>query len=160
MENFPCVSSNIPHVQWTSFKRGMITKILSNSSKEKDSKATGKGGGIRSSHYLTALIQIYFCLEEQLPKGNITIKNKADIVDLGNVRSIIYPTIGQPAYRYPYAPLTRSNHSPEKKICISDERTVEDSQLLKIHQRKKGKENLWLRWEAQKSAIPNKINHL
>ena len=93
MENFPYVSSNIPHVQWTNFKRGMITKMLSNSSKEKDSKATGKGGGIRSSHYLSALIQIYYCLEEQLPKGNITITNKADNFDLGNVRSIIYPTI-------------------------------------------------------------------
>jgi hypothetical protein len=51
----------VPHVEWTSFKKGLGSLIENQSQKAKQGD-TGSGGGYRSTHLLPALIQTYFAI--------------------------------------------------------------------------------------------------
>ena len=52
---------NMPHVNWTVFKKGLM-HIISTKSKKDKGHSTGSGGGYRSSEFITALIQLLFAV--------------------------------------------------------------------------------------------------
>ena len=70
---FPKVYENVPHIQWTYFPNGLVTKLFEGIADGKSN--TGKGGGFRSAHFIPALLQIYFCLENLLPVNVTLIKS-------------------------------------------------------------------------------------
>ena len=52
---------DMPHVNWTVFKKGLM-HIMSNKSKKEKGHSTGSGGGYRSSEFITALLQLLFAV--------------------------------------------------------------------------------------------------
>jgi hypothetical protein len=76
---FPRICLNIPHVQWTFFPNGLVSKLIDTLTNSDLKGNTGKGGGFRSAYFVTALIQIYFSLEGLLPKGDVKISKRVKV---------------------------------------------------------------------------------
>jgi hypothetical protein len=60
LDNFPS-GPDLPHVPRTKF-RGGLTRLCANKSAQDKNRATGSGGGFRSNHFITALLQLILCI--------------------------------------------------------------------------------------------------
>lgn len=95
LADFPFVPV-LPHVPINvRFKEG-LTKIVSNKSRDKKANATGSGGGYRSSYWIVALIQFYFCIGhfgDVLPNDNNYTLPTMKKIKLGNVTAKIFNAV-------------------------------------------------------------------
>jgi Plavaka transposase len=60
LHNFP-YGPDLPHVPRTKF-RGGLSRLCANKSAQDKNRATGSGGGFRSNHFITALLQLILCI--------------------------------------------------------------------------------------------------
>ena len=83
ISDFPKIYEKVPHVQWTSFPNGLVSKLLEGMSSESGGN-TGRGGGFRSAHFVPALFQIYFALESLLPVKSVTLSKTQQVCNNGS----------------------------------------------------------------------------
>ena len=73
ISSFPKVFEKIPHVQWTYFPDGLVSKLLEGITKSDGRGNTGAGGGFRSAHFVPVLLQIYFAVQNLLPVQQVVL---------------------------------------------------------------------------------------
>jgi Plavaka transposase len=69
-----------PHVPKTIFRKGLM-KIADAKTNKEEQQDTGAGGGYRSSYWITALLQMYFCIGyfgDVLPNKKVTVERRAE----------------------------------------------------------------------------------
>jgi hypothetical protein len=87
ISTFPKVYEKVPHVQWTSFPNGLVSKLLEGLSSEGVGN-TGRGGGFRSAHFVPALFQIYFASESLLPVQSVKLTKIQQVLSNGNIGGV------------------------------------------------------------------------
>ena len=73
ISSFPKVFEKIPHVQWTYFTDGLVSKLLDGITTSDGRGNTGAGGGFRSAHFVPVLLQIYFAVQNILPVQQVVL---------------------------------------------------------------------------------------
>ena len=94
--NFPYCPM-LPHINWTKFTEG-LSFLADNRTQGEKQNATGAGGGYRSSHFVTALFQLYFAIGHNgdvLPiDNNYTYSSRhVEDINLGNVTKAVLNAI-------------------------------------------------------------------
>jgi hypothetical protein len=90
LDSFP-YCPELPHVPPTYFRNG-LTHCVNNVSKKEKENATGSLGGYRSSHYITALLHLYFAIGyngDILPNDSF----EADGIQYGNPTAKVFNSI-------------------------------------------------------------------
>jgi hypothetical protein len=82
-----------PHLHWRKFPSG-LSFMLASYSKEKKGRSTGSGGGIRSTHYIVALIQLYFVIADLLPNTALKLRSRLHEAQVSNVSKTMITCIG------------------------------------------------------------------
>jgi hypothetical protein len=118
--------------------RGGLIRLVANKSSDKKANATGSGGGFRSSHWITALIQFYFCIGIS---GDILPNYKGyalNGVALGNVTAKVFNSI--------YSILNLYFQLKKSSFTISEIKQLESStQTVNAH--------LTLLWELKQAVL-------
>ena len=83
---FPVIPA-APHLPKTTFKEGLLFKLMRNATAADRSLASSAGGGYRSSHWITAMFQMIFVIGSN---GDVLPDNKHFMFngeDLGNIQA-------------------------------------------------------------------------
>ena len=68
--------------------------MLNSYSTAKKGRSTGSGGGIRSNHFIVALIQFYFAIADLLPDSRLSLKSRRHQASISNVAKVMITCIG------------------------------------------------------------------